>query len=312
MTLLPRFPPLPHDAHKGSAGRVVCYAGSRTMPGAAILAVRAAQRAGAGLVVAGLLDPELLGVVPIAAPEAVLADQSTVFARESAHPTEHQAGPQLVDELLPRDPHALLCGPGLGDDARTRRVVASLCGQARVPLVLDADGLNALDGQPERLADRAGEDLVLTPHPGEARRLLGREIPADAAGRAEAAHELAERARAVVCLKGSGTLVCDGRRSWTNPSGNPGLATAGSGDVLAGMLVAYLARGRGALDAYDCARWAVFVHGLAGDLAAVEHGPRALVASDLLTTLGPAQRRAGIDAEASGPSTDVSSTDADG
>src|SRR6185436_9571554 len=137
--------------------------------------------------------------------------------------------------------HAALLGPGLGDDARTRALLSLTLATLEVPLVLDADGRNALDGEPERLRG-ARMPLVLTPHPGEAARLLGREVPRDAAGRASAARELAERSGAIVCLKGRGTVVCEPRGgTWVNPTGNAGLATAGAGDVLSGVLVAYLA-----------------------------------------------------------------------
>jgi NAD(P)H-hydrate epimerase len=288
---LPSPPPaLPRAAHKGTAGRVLCVAGSATMPGAAILCARAAQRAGAGLVALGCLDRELATVVPPAAPEVVLVELADVFGRDGSV----RAG--AAERLAARAPHAVLLGPGLGDDARTRALLALALDAVRVPLVLDADALNALDGEPERLR-AARAPLVLTPHPGEAARLLGRELGDDPTARAAAARELAERARAVVCLKGAGTLVAapDEPVPWLNPSGNPGMATAGAGDVLAGILVAYAAlvtslpASGWSLPA--AARAAVYVHGLAGDLAAERLGRRALIASDLVDELAAAQRR---------------------
>lgn len=286
---VPSAPPaLPVTAHKGDAGRVLCVAGSAAMPGAAILCARAAQRAGAGLVAVGCVDALLLTVLPPAAPEAVLVDLSESF--ELGGRTRADAG----ERLLARAPHAVLLGPGLGDDARTRAVLALALACVRVPMVLDADALNALDGEPERLRAAQGS-LVLTPHPGEAARLLGRAVPEDAAGRVRAARELAERSGALVCLKGSGTLVvAPGGEPWRNTTGNPGMATAGAGDVLAGVLVAYLALleslpGRG-WSAHAAACAAVFVHGLAGDLAAERLGARAVIASDLVRELAPAQR----------------------
>ncbi|MSR60818.1 MAG: NAD(P)H-hydrate dehydratase [Planctomycetes bacterium] len=290
MSSAPRPPPqLPPDAHKGDAGRVLCLAGSESMPGAAILCARAAQRAGAGLVALGCLDATLLTVVPAAAPEAVLVDLSEAFERGG------RVRPGARERLLARAPHAVLLGPGLGDDARTRAVLTLVLETFEVPLVLDADALNALDGAPERLR-AARAPCVLTPHPGEAARLLGREVPRESAGRAAAAQELAARAGAIVCLKGRGTVVCaPGEAPWVNASGNPGLATAGAGDVLAGILVAYLALVRSLPDAgwsaLDGARAAVYVHGLAGDLAAASRGARALIASDLIAELPGAQLR---------------------
>jgi len=264
--------PLPRAAHKGDAGRVLCLAGSRTMPGAALLVARAAQRAGAGLVIVGCLDRELMALVPLAAPEAVLLDLSASFAAQ---------------RLAEREPHALLAGPGLRDVERTRAVVEQVLEACPgIPRILDADALNALRGEPERLRSSAGP-VVITPHPGEAGRLLGRSIPPDGEGRERAAHELQRRSGAVVVLKGAGTVVCDGDRTYVNTTGNPGLATAGSGDVLAGILVAYLAR----LGPHEAATAAVHVHGRAGDLAAERLGEAAVVASDLIAELPAAQRR---------------------
>lgn len=286
----PRPPPrLARTAHKGDAGRVLCLAGSATMPGAAILCARAAQRAGAGLVAVGCLDALLATVLPPAAPEAVLLDLCEAFELGG------RVRPGAAERLAARAPHAVLVGPGLGDDARTRALLALVLATFEVPLVLDADALNALEGEPERLR-AARAPLVLTPHPGEAARLLGRALPMDDAGRAAAARELAARSGASVCLKGHGTVVAEpGGATWRNPSGNPGMATAGAGDVLAGILVAYLALVRAGADPAwtpaAAARAAVYVHGLAGDLAAEARGERALIASDLVEALPAAQRR---------------------
>lgn len=294
----PRPPPrLPPDAHKGDAGRVLCLAGSESMPGAAILCARAAQRAGAGLVAMGCLDAVLLGVLPAAAPEAVLVDLTEKFE----HNGRVHGG--AAERLLARAPHSVLLGPGLGDDARTRALLSLVLATLEVPLVLDADALNALDGEPERLC-AARVPLVLTPHPGEAGRLLQREIPREAEARMKAARELAARSGALVCLKGHATVVAEpGGGTWVNTTGNAGMATAGAGDVLAGILVAYCALVR-SLAAPDwtilaAAQAAVHVHGLAGDLAAERLGQRALIASDLVDELAAAQRRFEQDACAS-------------
>jgi len=282
-TKLRPLPRLAADAHKGDAGRVLCVCGSRTMPGAAILAARAAQRAGAGLVAVGCLDRELFTVLPGAVPEAVLVDLSA---------GEGHAGLALES----RRPHARLVGPGIGDDARARELVrAALALEDGAPLLLDADALNALDGAPEALRLRASRSpVVITPHPGEAERLAGEPAPRDEAGRVAFASRLAERSGAIVCLKGAGTVVTDGERRWVNPTGNPGMATAGAGDVLAGILVAYLARTADAgerFTPFDAAAAAVWVHGSAGDHAARELGERAVIASDLVAALSFAQRR---------------------
>lgn len=294
-------PELPPDAHKGDAGRVLFLCGQRTMPGAAILALRAAQRAGAGLVTLGCFDAELLDVVPGAVPEAVYLDLSRSRELEQG---------RLPEELLGREDHAWVIGPGLGAGERTLALVRSVLGSAGklsehdLPLVLDADALNVLgalrpfDPRPGRMHG----PLVLTPHPGEAARLLGRALPRDEQGRIEAAREIAVLAGpgAICCLKGEGTVVTDGERSYVNLTGNSGMATAGAGDVLSGILGAYLATcvtlgdlgpGRVRWSAFDAAMAAVHVHGLAGDLAAAALGRRGMIASDLVEYLPAVQRR---------------------
>ncbi|HED66478.1 MAG TPA: NAD(P)H-hydrate dehydratase [Planctomycetes bacterium] len=271
-------PALAEDAHKGDAGRALCVAGRRTMSGAAVLVARAAQRAGAGLVTMACIDPELLTVLPVAAPEAVLSD---LCEGSLARAVDHAA------------PHALLFGPGIARDRRAAELLEEWLGTGPgLVRVLDADGLNGLEGEPERLQAAAGP-CIMTPHPGEAARLLGRTVARDEEGRRAAALELARRSGAVVVLKGSGTLVTDGARIHLVTTGNPGMATAGSGDVLSGILVAYLARtaavGGAARDGFDSAVAAAHVHGLAGDLAAARLGRRALIASDLVDSLPEAQ-----------------------
>ena len=253
------------------------------MPGAAILAVRAATRAGAGLVSLAALDLELLALVPIAVPEAVLLDWSAQELTRSS----------IAERLAVREDHARLAGCGLGQSERSRQVLAALVSDKFAgPLVLDADALNALGGEPERLQRRVGF-TVLTPHQGEASRLLGREIQGDENGRIAAALELARKSGATVVLKGQRSVIASGTSVFVNTSGNPGMASAGSGDVLAGIAVAYLAASaavpRADFTALDALRAAVYVHGQAGDLAAAQLGQRALIASDLIDYLPAAQ-----------------------
>lgn len=287
-TLPPR---LARDAHKGDAGRLLCLCGSAAYPGAAILVARAAQRAGAGLVTVGCLDAGLSAVIAGAAPEAVNLDLSA---------TVDLVANRLPRELARRHDHARVVGPGLGATQRTRVLVRTLLAEesSRAPMVLDADALNVVAGELELLRG-ARVPLVLTPHPGEAARLLELDaLPRDDEGRAECARELARRTGAVCCLKGHATIVTDGERLVRNTTGNPGMATAGAGDVLAGILGAYLCQVRdaGSYDAFDAAVCAVHVHGRAGDLAAAELGERALVASDLVRFLPAAQRELEQDA----------------
>jgi len=279
-------PALAADAHKGDAGRVLIVAGSAMMPGAAILAGRGALRAGAGLVTIACQDRTLTEILPAAIPEATYLDLDVRRA------IRDQKGRAFGGLLTERADHAIACGPGLGVVAEIRDLVDVLVQEFTGPVVLDADALNVLGPEPERLADAVCQ-LVLTPHPGEASRLLGREISAEPEDRRDAAMELARRAGAVVCLKGRGTVVTDGERTEVNETGNPGLATAGSGDVLSGICAAYLASSQqdpsGGFDVLRAARAAVHVHGLAGDLARDELGERAVTASDLIAHLPAAQ-----------------------
>jgi NAD(P)H-hydrate epimerase len=275
------LPKLADDAHKGDAGRVLSVCGSRTMPGAAILVARAAQRAGAGLVTAACLDVELMQIIPAAAPEAILLELTRVS--------------DLPFALASGGFHALVAGPGLGRSERTSALVGVLlASDSLAPLVLDADALNVLEGDAERMRQRRAP-LVITPHPGEAARLLGREVPSDDAGRERFARELAKTSGAIVCLKGHHTVVTDGTHVFVNDTGNSGMATAGAGDVLTGILGAYLALcatgNHPEWTPLDAACAAVRAHGLAGDLAAAHLGKRALIASDLIAWLSGAQRR---------------------
>jgi NAD(P)H-hydrate epimerase len=249
------------------------------MPGAAILAARATQRAGAGLVTVACLDGSLRIILPGAAPEAVLLDATL----------------DPVAALRGRTDDARVVGPGLGANERTKVLLRALLADASEgSWVVDADALNVLEGDLEALQRRRGP-MVLTPHPGEASRLLRRKISRDEARRLAAAREISSRAQGICCLKGHRTVVVEGDRVYVNETGNPGMATAGAGDVLAGILGAYLAACRTRSDPtwtpFEAVSCAVHVHGLAGDLAAAEVGRRGLIASDLVRFLPAAQAR---------------------
>jgi NAD(P)H-hydrate epimerase len=188
----------------------------------------------------------------------------------------------LPDVLaLARAQTVLAAGPGLGRSPGLTALLAALLAQLDVPLVLDADGLNAFADHPERLR-RHRAPIVLTPHPGEFGRLVGLDARAVQAQREPLAVRYAAATGAVLVLKGHGTLVTDGERLYRNDTGNPGMATAGSGDVLTGLLAALLAQG---LEPFAAAQLGVYLHGLAGDLARDELGAPSLIATDLLYSL---------------------------
>ncbi|MBL8735235.1 MAG: NAD(P)H-hydrate dehydratase [Planctomycetes bacterium] len=257
---LPPLPARPRDGHKGTFGTVLVVAGQPGMAGAAILAATAALRGGAGLVQA-MVPRSLQPVLAVAVPCATSLVATVANARRAA---------ALAD--------AVVVGPGLGTEPGSRRVLAAVLAAASRPVVVDADALNLLAPLPQRGRVRTKAPLVLTPHPGEAARLLSVTTADVQRDRAAALRELCRRSGAVVVLKGAGTLVGDGARWFQNRTGNPGLGTGGSGDVLAGLLGALLAQG---LAPFDAACLAVHVHGAAGDRVARRIGERGLIASDL-------------------------------
>jgi len=268
----------PTDAHKGTCGSVLVLGGSHLYGGAPLLAGVAALRTGAGLVTvarpagAARFVPPCLSLIV-----RDLPDGGTGFLGPEALP--------FLAEQMPRT-QAVVFGPGMGESPAAGEVLTAVLA-APLPTVLDADGLRLLAAQPERTKSASGA-LILTPHPGEMRVLMrGFELDGFlAASRIEQALALAERAGAVVVLKGLGTVVAtpDGDH-WLCTSGTPALATAGTGDVLAGMIGGFLA---GGTQAADAACLSAFVHGLAGELWS--QAVRSLTADDLLTMIAPALR----------------------
>jgi len=261
------------DSHKGDYGRVVLLGGSRGMTGAISMAGMAALRSGSGLVTLGV--PEVcLDVVAGFAPAYMTHPLScdsqgrlTVAARE-----------QIASLVNGAD--CVAVGPGIGRSAQLTALVAWMFQVLPGPMVVDADALYALAQRSEPLEDPGGPRVV-TPHPGEFARLLGEET-SDRDKMEMRAGQLAALHRVVVVLKGHRTLVTDGRQSSHNSTGNPGMATAGSGDVLTGVITALIGQG---LEPFDAARLGVYVHGLAGDLAAARLGQVSMISSDLLDSL---------------------------
>jgi NAD(P)H-hydrate epimerase len=297
---LPILPPRDPDAHKGDFGTVLVIGGSRGMSGAAGLAGMAALRGGAGL-------------VRVAVPDACL---DAVAAYEPCYTTIplpcDEAGritaaalPCILDQV--QKANAVALGPGLGRSPELDKLVGTLYRELELPMVVDADALNALSTQPEVFLTPPAGPRILTPHPGEFARLIrkkledekmgtgseqtelgrtekaGREAPVPIfSPRQQAAVALAAKSGAVILLKGHRTLITDGWRRALNATGNPGMATGGSGDVLTGLITALLCQH---LSPFDAARLATHLHGLAGDLAAMELGEVSLIARDLINFL---------------------------
>lgn len=265
------------DSHKGTYGRVLIVAGSAGRTGAAILAARAALRSGAGLVT--VAAPA--SVVPIIA--AGGAEYMTLALPETADGT---VSADAVGPVLAFRADVIAVGPGLGTGPAVATFVQALVERSGVPMVLDADALNAFVDNVDALVGREDVPTIITPHPGEMARLLGTSVEHIQSDRLGVAREFALAHHVHVILKGHRTIVADpGGAAGVNLTGNPGMATAGSGDVLTGVLAGWFGQLR---DAQKAARLAVYVHGLAGDLAQSDRGQVALIASDLIAHLGDA------------------------
>lgn len=241
------------DIHKGDAGHILIVAGSRGMTGAAVLSALGAFRAGAGLVYM-YVPEEIFTVLQIRVPEVICLSRKEKISYDRYE--------------------AIVFGPGLGRSEEIRDILSDILSSYKGRLVIDADGLNVVADYEMHDEIRASEaSVIFTPHEGEASRHIG------AGGdRMERARLLSEKLKGVSVLKGSGTIVTDGKRFMVNTTGNPGMAKAGSGDVLSGICGALAGQG---YDTFDAAACGVYIHGLAGDMAAADRGQWGIMATDL-------------------------------
>ena len=276
---LPRLAERTADSHKGTFGTVLALAGGRGSAGAAALVGGAALRSGAGL-------------VRVMCPEEVQPTVASFEPSYMTYPVAHdreglvtfEGAKKAIEKFTPLAT-VLAMGPGLGQSADLRELVRWVVESVELPTVLDADALNNLAGQTEALG-RIQRPVVITPHPGEFSRLTGRdtmEIQEDrethAVGFAESAQNL------ILVLKGAETIVTDGHRLYKNTTGNPGMATGGSGDVLTGVIAALIAQG---MDPFDAACLGVYAHGLAGDIARDNNGAVGMISGDIVDSLADA------------------------
>jgi ADP-dependent NAD(P)H-hydrate dehydratase len=271
---LPFLAPREPDSHKGDYGHALLIGGSRGMSGAIALAGRATLRSGAGLVTLA---------VPVCVQNTVAAYEPCYMTHAIADDDVHIAA-EAADDILAMAQNATVValGPGLGRNAELTSLVARLYREIERPLIVDADGLFALSESPGSL-ERAGGVRVLTPHPGEFVRFT-RQPPTEAR-RVEAAAQLAardSRRGTIVLLKGHQTVITDGQRFALNRTGNPGMATGGTGDVLTGIITGLMCQG---LEPFDAARLGAYLHGSAGDIAAENMGQISLIATDLIDHL---------------------------
>jgi ADP-dependent NAD(P)H-hydrate dehydratase len=273
---VPILGPRPRDGHKGRFGHVLVIAGSRGMAGAAALCGAGALRSGAGLVrvaTAAEVQPTVASFEPSFMTYPLPCDPLGRILFETARPE--------LERLI--EPATVIAvGPGIGQSQESAKLLRFLILETDKPLVIDADGLNALVGQTELLSGLK-RPVVITPHPGEFARLSGAPVKTVQAERIERAAALAAIAEPlVVVLKGAGTVVSDGKRYYVNTTGNPGMATGGTGDVLTGVIAALLGQ---KLPAFEAAQLGVFIHGVAGDIARDQHGETGLIAGDIVDAL---------------------------
>ena len=257
------------NAHKGCFGKILLLCGSRGYTGAAALAAMGALRSGAGLVYLGV-------------PESIYSIMAVKITEPIVFPLADRDGMLSVDSLrvinnMLSDMDAVLIGPGLGKSEDTCGVVCEVLRNFKGPVVLDADGINLMIRHKDILRGRTGT-TVLTPHAGEFSR-FGGELTDD---RISSAVSLAQDVKSIVLLKGHRTIITDGSTVFINQTGNPGMATGGSGDVLAGILVSLLGQRLPALKSAACAAW---LHGAAGDICAAEIGQYGMLPSDMLSAL---------------------------
>lgn len=265
-----RLPRRERDSHKGDYGKLLIVAGSEGYTGAPVFAAQGALRSGAGLVYLGV-------------PRDVYPMVATRCSSAMPFPLPDDTE-QLVERARSCD--VVLAGPGMGRSPRAQQIVFRLMEDIEGPLVLDADGLNALEGQTQRLRARTGL-TVLTPHDGEFARLAGCSLPLN--DRVEQAAQLAQDTGCVVVLKGHETRTVDPQgRVWRNTTGNPGMAKGGSGDILAGMIASLLGQ-KQLTGCVSCpgelVAWAVYLHGAAGDAAAAQYGEYGMLPDDTLAAV---------------------------
>lgn len=269
-------------SHKGDFGHIFILAGSRRYSGAAVLCAQAAMRSGAGLVTLGIpvsLNTAIMKIKP--------KEVMTLPLPENKQGSLSLAAGKIIGDFLKKI-DILVVGPGLSQEPSTQRLIRKIAIGSDKPVVIDADGLNALSGHLELLKSVTA-DTILTPHPGEMAGLLGLRVNQIEADRKKIAQKFARGYKVTLVLKGHHSVVTDYHgNTYVNKTGNPGMATAGSGDVLTGIIAAFLGQG---LDAFNAAKYGVYLHGLAGDLAAKEKTQIGLIASDIIDKIPEAIKK---------------------
>lgn len=268
--------------HKGDYGHILILAGSARFSGAALLCAQAALRSGAGLVTLGIPKSINLALIKVKPREVM-----TLALAETKDGTLSRLAFTKISLML-KQIDVLIIGPGLGNSKSTYALIRKVINKCDHPMVIDADALNALSKNLKVLRNHKSE-IVLTPHEKEFSRLFGLNISKVRKNRKLIAQNYAKYYNTVIILKGHNSVVAGGRgKLYINKTGNPGMATAGSGDVLSGIVGAFLAQG---LDAFSAAKYAAYIHGLAGDIAAKDKTQMGLIASDIINRIPDALKR---------------------
>lgn len=272
------------DSNKSDYGKIFILAGSVGMTGAAYLCSQAAMRTGSGLVICGI--PESLNQIM----EIKLTEAMTLPLPETKfHSLSQNAKDKILDFSKKCDLIAI--GPGLGQNKETQQLVKDLVLKIKKPIVLDADGINALNGNIEILKKRK-QRTVITPHPGELSRLIKKDIEYIQSNRENIARNFAKTTGVIVCLKGYKTVVASpSGEIYINKTGNSGMASGGAGDVLTGIIASFIGQG---MDDFSATAVSVYLHGLAGDIAVDKKGKFSLIASDIIEYLPDAFKKVGI------------------
>ncbi len=266
------------DTHKGDYGRVGIVGGKRGMSGSIYLSCIAALRSGSGLVYA-LVPEKIFNTLSIKLTEVIL--------EEISFKGDHLIMDDFYSIQNKWDKYDALCmGMGMGIEKDTQQLIQKIVKTWEKPLLIDADGLNALSGQLSLLSHRKA-CTIITPHEMEMARILKTQVEEIKNNRVQVAEQFAKKYGVITVLKGNKTIITDGRRTHINTSGNPGMATAGSGDVLSGIIISLVGQGH---QAFEASRIGVYLHGLAGDEAAKKTGEYSLIASDILEALPSVMR----------------------
>ncbi len=278
------------NSHKGDFGEVFIIAGSNVFSGAAVLTAEAAMRAGAGVVTLGVPDTIFQATISRIIPEIIVKNFGAVNGAFSK-----RAAKQIDRFIEVRRPSSIVFGPGVTVCPAVSEILCCIISKKQASVVIDADGLNAL--ALSKISFNCGKKTVLTPHPGEAARLLKKDVKFVNSKRKESAIQIARKYGSICILKGHQSVISDGTRTVINRTGNPGMATAGSGDVLAGILGALMNQ---LPSVFDAAVFAAHIHGAAGDFAAKKLGQISMTASDIIKFLPDAFKKINKSAQSTG------------